>query len=157
MAGERLDLRKEVFDKAKYLKTINTSFNEFGTTTITEDLILQPTVEEFFGLYNSLFYDIPALGDINSHQSLVRTSGEYINFDEISDEITALRAEISQLRADLLKAQMENIKTQTAQTADPATNKILENAALALALAQQNLIVTETSLSNNTVTSTNGR
>ena len=45
MAEERLDLRKEVFNKAQYIKTINTSFNEFGATTITEELELQPTVE----------------------------------------------------------------------------------------------------------------
>ena len=72
--AERLDLIKDVFNKAEYIKTINTSFNELGTTTITEDQQLQPTVEEFFVLYNSLFYDIPALGEINSHEYLVRTS-----------------------------------------------------------------------------------
>ena len=55
MAEERLDLRKEVFNKAQYIKTINTSFNELGNTSLTEDLQAQPSVEEFFGLYNSLF------------------------------------------------------------------------------------------------------
>jgi hypothetical protein len=50
MAEERLDLRREVFNKAQYIKTIDTSFDELGATTITEDLQLQPTVEEFFGL-----------------------------------------------------------------------------------------------------------
>ena len=43
MAEERLDLRKEIFNKAQYIKTINTSFDELGNTTITEDLIVQPT------------------------------------------------------------------------------------------------------------------
>ncbi len=89
---KRLDLVKEVFNKAEYIKTINTSFNELGNITITEELQVQPTVEEFFGLYNSLFYDIPALGETNSHQYLVKTSGEYINFNEVNDEIRALQA-----------------------------------------------------------------
>ena len=62
MAEERLDLRKEVFNKAQYIKTIDTSFDQLGVTSLTEDLEAQVTVEEFFGLYNSLFYDIPALG-----------------------------------------------------------------------------------------------
>ena len=93
--AERLDLTKTVYNKAEYIKTIDTSFNEFGTTTLTEDLIVEPTVEEFFTLYNSLFYEIPALGETNSHQYLVRTSGEYINFDEVNDEIQALQAEIA--------------------------------------------------------------
>ena len=99
--AERLDLEKNVYNKAQYIKTINTSFNELGVTTITEELEVQPTVEEFFVLYNSLFYDIPALGETNSHQFLVRTSGEYINFDEAQGEIEALQAEIAQLRSDL--------------------------------------------------------
>lgn len=55
MAEERLDLIKDVFNKAEYIKTINTSFSELGVTSITEDQQLQPTVEEFFTLYNSLF------------------------------------------------------------------------------------------------------
>ena len=38
MAEERLDLRKEVFNKAQYIKTIDTSFDQLGVTTITEDL-----------------------------------------------------------------------------------------------------------------------
>ena len=88
MAEESIDLRKEVFNKAQYIKTINTSFDQFGATTITEDLETQTTVEEFFGLYNSLFYDIPALGETNSHDYLVKTSGDYINFDEINDDLS---------------------------------------------------------------------
>jgi len=122
MAEERLDLRKEIFDKNQYIKTINTSFDELGSTTITEDLQVQPTVEEFFGLYNSLFYDIQALGETNSHQYLVKTSGEYINFDDISEEIQALQAEIAQLRGDLLKAQMDLISTQVAQSENTVSN-----------------------------------
>ena len=55
MAEERLDLIKEVFNKAEYIKTINTSFSELGAPSITEDQQVQPSVEEFFGLYTSLF------------------------------------------------------------------------------------------------------
>ena len=77
-----------------------------------------PSVEEFFGLYNSLFYDIPALGETNSHQYLIRTSGEYINFDEVNDEIQALQAEIAQLRSDLLTAQMEGAQAIASSTGD---------------------------------------
>ena len=34
---DRLDLVKEVFNKAEYIKTIDTSFNELGAVSITED------------------------------------------------------------------------------------------------------------------------
>ena len=155
MEGERLDLRKEVFNKAEYIKTINTRFNQFGTTTITEDLEAQPTVEEFFGLYNSLFYDIQALGETNSHQYLVRTSGEYINFDEISNEVRALQAEITQLRSDLLTAQMNNIRASVASSEDKQTNEALAVFERELQAANENIIVTNTVLSQGTQTSQN--
>ncbi len=126
MAEERLDLRKEVFNKAQYIKTIDTSFDQLGVTSLTEDLEAQVTVEEFFGLYNSLFYDIPALGETNSHEYLVRTSGEYVNFDEINEEVRALQAEIAQLRQDLLNAQMENAQAAAAGSQDPATDALIK-------------------------------
>lgn len=155
MAQARLDLVKEVFNKAEYIKTIDTSFNEFGALSITEDQQLQPNIEEFFGLYNSLFYDIPALGETNSHQYIVRTSGEYINFDEINDEIQALQAEIAQLRSDLLTAQMENARAAASKVDDPATNEALLVFEREIQAANENIIETNTTLSEDTNTSTN--
>ena len=35
----------------------------------------------------TLFYDIPAYGDTNSHEYLVETSGEYIGYETNSAEI----------------------------------------------------------------------
>jgi hypothetical protein len=35
---ERIDLRKDVFSKAQYIKTIDTSFRELGVTTISEQI-----------------------------------------------------------------------------------------------------------------------
>ena len=156
MAEERLDLRKETFNKAQYIKTINTSFDELGNTSITEDLQVQPTVEEFFGLYNSLFYDIQALGETNSHQYLVQTSGEYINFDDISAEVQALQAEIAQLREDLLKAQMDLISAQVAQSENEESNIIMAAATKEIQDANSQLVNTSTTLSQNTQTSTGG-
>ena len=156
MAEERLDLRREVFNKAQYIKTIDTSFDELGATTITEDLQLQPTVEEFFGLYNSLFYDIQALGETNSHQYLVQTSGEYINFEEVNEEISALQAEIAQLRQDLLNLQMENIKSVASMANNEATNQMLNDATQALNDANAQIVETNSTNSTITETSNNG-
>lgn len=153
MAEESIDLRKEVFNKFQYAKTIDTSFNELGVVSITEELEAQPTVEEFFGLYNSLFYDIPALGETNSHQYLVRTSGDYINFDEVNEEIQALQAEIAQLRSDLLQAQMENVKVAASSSNSPETNQILSELESQLVNANQNLINAATEASTQATTS----
>ena len=116
MAESKVDLKKEVFSKSQYVKTIDTSFSELGITTINQDLQNQTTVTEFFNLYNTLFYDIPAEGETNSHRYLVEQSGEYINFDEVNIEIEALQAEITQLRQELLKEQMKNISGSIAST-----------------------------------------
>ena len=155
MAEERLDLIKDVFNKAEYIKTINTSFSELGVTSITEDQQLQPTVEEFFGLYNSLFYDIPALGETNSHEYLAKTSGEYINLEDTNEEIQALQAEIAQLRSDLLSAQMDNIRIAAEPSDSEQTNVALEVFERELRNANENIIETNTTLSQNVQTSTN--
>ena len=153
--AERIDLVREVFNKAEYIKTIDTSFNELGAVSITEDQQLQPSVEEFFGLYNSLFYDIPALGETNSHQYLIRTSGEYINFDEINAEVQALQAEISQLRSDLLTAQMSVAQAIASNTGDESINETFNVLEKELQVANENITTTNTTLSNNAQTSTN--
>ena len=152
MAQERLDLRKEVFNKAQYIKTINTSFDELGVTELNETLESQVSVEEFFGLYNSLFYSIPALGETNSHEYLFKTSGEYINFEETNEEIQALQAEIAQLRSDLLDAQIEAVSVQVAQSQSPESDSQLKLIQKELKVAQENLIQTSTQVSDSTAT-----
>ena len=107
MSEKRVDLQKEVFNKLDYPRTINTEFTELSVPSVNDDLETQVTVEDFFNLYNDLFYDIPAEGDSNSHAFLVRTSGEYIAFDDTDAEIEALRNEITVLREDNLELEKE--------------------------------------------------
>ena len=85
MAERKIDLKKNVFSKSQYIKTINTQFSELGVTTLQEDLTSQIDVSQFFQAYNELFYEIPANGDTNSHEYLVKTSGEYIDFDLVQE------------------------------------------------------------------------
>ena len=54
--------------------------------------------------------------ETNSHEFLVKTSGDYIEFDGLNDEINALQDEISQLREDLLEAQKENAELAVASS-----------------------------------------
>ena len=111
MAESKIDLIKDVFSKPQYTKTIDTNFKELGVTSIKQDLQNQTTVSDFFNLYNELFYEIPPEGAINSHSYMVEQSGEYINFDQNSEEIEALQAEITQLRQDLLQSQIQSISS----------------------------------------------
>tara|TARA_Y100000114_G_C11621406_1_gene259885 strand:+ start:67 stop:654 length:588 start_codon:yes stop_codon:yes gene_type:complete len=105
--AEEINLNKEVFNKRAYLKTIDTSFKELGVPTIQEQITAQPSVQEFFDLYNTLFYNINEFGPTNSHEFLIKTSQEYIGFEEENEIIELLQAEIATLRTELLNAQKQ--------------------------------------------------
>jgi hypothetical protein len=114
--SESVNLNKQVYDKRQYTKIIDTSFKQLGVKTIQEQIDQQPTVDEFFNMYNELFYQIPELGATNSHEYLIKKSSEYIAFDANQDEIVALQNEIAQLRTDLLNTQKQVIELQTGTT-----------------------------------------
>jgi len=104
---QRIDLIKKVYSKTEYPRIIDTQFNQLGVMSVNEQLATTITVNQFFEYYTELFYEIPAFGATNSHEYLVITSGDYINFEGDNAEIQALQNEIAQLRKDLLQAQIE--------------------------------------------------
>ena len=112
---EKIDLIKKVYSKTEYTKIIDTQFQQLGVVSVNEQIEATTTVQQFFEYYNELFYDIPSYGGSNSHEYLVKTSGEYINFDEENEIIVALRAEITQLRKDLLQAEIEKVEALTGE------------------------------------------
>lgn len=116
--SEEINLNKTVFNKAQYSKTIDTSFNELGVTSTQEELDIQPTVEEFFSLYNQLFYEIPEFGELNSHEYLIQQSSEYINFDANREIVNELQKEISQLREELLTSQRQAVELETGESSE---------------------------------------
>ena len=124
---ERIDLVKKVYSKTEYPKIIDTQFNELGNVSVSSQLQDTLTVEQFFQNYTDLFYEIPAFGDLNSHKYLIETSAEYIDYDFNSEEIEALRAEITQLRKDLLQAQIEKVEALTGETINLDIDAIDEN------------------------------
>lgn len=114
--AENISFNKQVYDKLQYEKIINTSFTQLGVQNIQQQIENQPTVNDFFDMYNELFYDIPEIGTINSHEFLIQKSSEYIGFEANQEEIEALQTEIAQLRTELLDAQKQIIELQTGTT-----------------------------------------
>lgn len=121
---KRIDLAKEVYSKEGYPIIIDTNFNELGNPSVIEESQATVTVNQFFEYYNNLFYEIPAIGDINSHLYLIETSKEYIGFEEDSAIIEGLRKEITQLRRDLLQAQIEKVEALSGTKLDVDINSI---------------------------------
>jgi hypothetical protein len=95
-------LEKEIFDKNKYPKIIDIEFSQLINKELEESTPL--TVDDFFELYNNLFFDIPIDGEINSHKELIKRSTEYVGETQNTDEIDLLLDEINQLRLELLEA-----------------------------------------------------
>ena len=114
--SENINFNKQVYDKRQYSKIIDSSFTQLGVKTIQEQISTQPTTNEFFSMYNDMFYSIPELGATNSHEYLIKKSSEYIGFEANQEEIIALQNEIAQLRIDLLDSQKQVIELQTGTT-----------------------------------------
>ena len=110
--NQRINLNRKVYNKSDYLKTIDTSFNELlpPTPIVEKDSI---TVEQFFDYYDQLFFDIPKTG-INSHNTLIQQSSEYVGDEQTNEEIEALVQEINSLRDQLLQNQTDLTELQQA-------------------------------------------
>ncbi len=102
--SEKVELVKEVYGRNTYPRVIDINFNELYSPataiTVTEEL----TVEAFFDAYNNLFFQIPATGEVNSHEYLVARSTEYLGGITLTDSEKAYIEEINSLRQQLLEA-----------------------------------------------------
>ena len=109
--SENIKFSKQVYNKEQYLKVIDTSFNQL-IQPIADQIKAQPSVNDFFILYDTVFYLIPELGETNSHEYLIKKSSEYVDFEKDQTLINELQKEIAQLRTDLLDTQKLNVDLQ---------------------------------------------
>ena len=110
-------LNKTVYPKNVYKNVIDTSFASTSPPPPLEDTV---TVEQFFTLYNKVFYDIPVEGEINSHAYLVKTSGEYIGLSQNSEDIQVLLDEISSLQQENLVLNQQIVQLQISSSTNIA-------------------------------------
>lgn len=99
----KVNFSKKTFNKDIYSKIIDVEFSELLVKG--EENVQEFTVNDFFDQYNSLFFEIPIDGDVNSHTELIKRSTEYSGLEQNSDEIDLLLTEINQLKLELLEAQ----------------------------------------------------
>ena len=99
----QIPIEKQVFDKAAFSKVIDTQFNQLLNNQAEETPVF--TLEDFFELYEQLFYQIPKEGDSNSHRYIIEKEAEYLGIIINQDDIQALLEEITTLRQQVLDTQ----------------------------------------------------
>ena len=110
--SEKIIINKTAYNKNQFGQVVNNQFTQF-TSTPTASVALTIDVNQFFQAYENLFFQIPKVCDIKSHQYLVNKSSEYIGENAMSDEVQALLEEITQLRQENLDLQRQVITVQT--------------------------------------------
>ena len=100
----QIPIEKQVFDKDQFGKVINTQFSQLIDPQQAE---VTPTftLDDFFTLYDQLFYQIPREGDIDSHQYILQREAEYLGVIIDQEDIQALLNEITVLRQQVLDTQ----------------------------------------------------
>lgn len=104
--AERIEIRRTVLETERTIGSVRTEFETFTNPIPEQD---PDTIEELFRLYDKLYLEIPAEGETNSHEYLVKKSSEIYKSEELAREIQPLLDEISQLRIRVLELQQENI------------------------------------------------
>ena len=109
--SEKITINKTAYNKSQFGQVINNQFTQFNPAPLAS-VALTIDVNQFFQAYENLFFQIPKVGDIKSHQYLVNKSSEYIGEDAMSEEIQALLEEITQLRQENVDLQRQVITVQ---------------------------------------------
>lgn len=107
------NLSKYSFSKNSYERFIDNKIKNLVRKNYEEEIEKIPTVNEFFELYDLLYYEIPSEGDENSHQYLIEKSSELIEFDVNNSMIEELQKEITMLREDNLRKDMKILSLET--------------------------------------------
>ena len=110
MSQQNIGFRRNVFNKQSFNNTVDTEFTQLvETPDETFFDVNLANIEDFFTLYQNLFFNIPKVGDVNSHEFLIKQSTEYIGFEEVNEIIQALLDEITELREENLEIRRQNL------------------------------------------------
>jgi hypothetical protein len=99
-----IKIEKQVFNKTTFPKVVDTQFRQLINTT-DDNEAPSFTLEDFFLLYEQLFYQIPKDGDSNSHQYILQKEADYLGVKLNTDDIQSLLTEITVLRQEVISAQ----------------------------------------------------
>ena len=101
--SEIIDLGKTTFSRKNFEKVVDNRFKQLlNNRPVADDTF---TIDDFFQLYEDLFYQIPKEGEIQSHRYILNQTAEYLGIS-LNDgtDIQALLDEITTLRSELLNS-----------------------------------------------------
>jgi hypothetical protein len=99
----QISFNSNTFLRDNLEKLVDTRFKQLLKPTTGEDTSF--TVDDFFILYDDLFYQINPEGDVQSHRFILNRTAEYLGV-KINEEsnVQALLDEITLLKQELLDA-----------------------------------------------------
>jgi hypothetical protein len=118
---ETVNLNKKLYAKNQYERVIDTKFSQLANVTPPEVTEATISVDEFFQNYNQIFFQIPKVGEINSHEYLVKTSSEYLDSAPLNEDIQALIDEINTLQQQNLELNQRIIELSATMPSTSAT------------------------------------
>jgi hypothetical protein len=95
-----ISIKKQVFNKTTFPKVVDTQFNQLINSNQVDETPTF-TLEDFFLLYDQLFYQIPKEGDSNSHRAILQKEADYLGINLNTDDLQTLLAEITTLRQEV--------------------------------------------------------
>jgi hypothetical protein len=105
-----INFNRQVFNKEKFKNTVDTEFTQLVQTP--DETFFDPNlaeVEDFFTVYENLFFNIPQTGETNSHEYLIKQSSEYIGYQQQNETLQELLDEITELRQENLEIRQQNL------------------------------------------------
>ena len=119
--NEKVNLNKKFYAKNQYQRVIDTQFSQLANSVLTTRTELNNVVtqdinakiNQFFQDYQNLLFDIPKTSNVNSHENLIKTSSDIIDFTVSSEEISALIDEINILQQQNLELNQQLIELKT--------------------------------------------
>ena len=118
---ETVNLNKKLYAKNQYERVIDTKFSQLANVTPPEVTEATISVDEFFQNYNQIFFQIPKVGETNSHEFLVKTSSEYLDSAPLNEDIQALIDEINILQQQNLELNQRIIELSATMPSTSAT------------------------------------
>jgi hypothetical protein len=100
----QIPIEKQVFDKQNFVKVVDTQFHQLYNSQLADNLE-SFTIDDFFQLYEQLFYQIPKEGATNSHRYILEKEADYLGVIVNQEDIQALLDEITNLRQQVLDSQ----------------------------------------------------